>query len=72
MKLLRSEKYRKCSIRVYLMADMQHVCKIKLPSDNRYYEITDYPIIDSVDNLIEYAKQDIEENYVNKDGIEYE
>lgn len=72
MRLLRSEKYRKCSIRVYVMANLQHVCKIKLPNDSRYYEITDYPMIDTVDNLIECAKQEISDYYVDENGVEYE
>lgn len=71
MRLLRFEKYRNSSIRIYLKANMQHACKIKLPSDSRYYDLGNYPYIDSVDNLLNRAKNEIQ-TYVDENGIEYE
>lgn len=71
MRLLHFEKYRGSSIRIYLKANVQHSCKIKLPSDTKYYELDQDPFNDSIDNLTRLAKKQIDIS-VDKNGVEYE
>ena len=67
MRLLKKVNYKKAVIRVYLYANVQHICKVRLPWESSYTEIGEYPRLDTIDNLIKYACNEVD-YYIDDKG----